>query len=958
MIQDYVRRDSLMSTNSPVSPTPLEPTAPLVSPPKIVTLLGMEINLTALWELLTKPLTWFIDGLDWVWHKTIGKGRSRRYRRLSSDEQRLRRMQLLRLVAIGGLVAVIAGMLLFFILFAWYSRELPKPGEVVRKSGFSTRIFDRDGQLLYDLYNTERRVPTSIEQVPKHLQEATIAIEDRDFYKHQGFDILTILRIPYNIVFRQRVVGGSTLTQQLVKNALLTNERTVTRKFKELVLALQIERRFSKDEILEMYLNEAPYGGTAWGIGAASDLYFSKKVNELDLLESAFLAGLPQRPSVYSPFFGKTDSDGQPLWKGRTKAVLQKMKEQNFITDLAYQEALGQLDMLVFEKTVTDIKAPHFVFYVKDQLVEMFGEEVVENGGLQVTTTLDAELHQEAENIVKEEVDKIKSLNITNGAAMVMDPRNGEILSMVGSADYFAKPDEASGSAVIGGQFNVAVDGLRQPGSSIKPVTYLAMIQRGFTPASMLIDVPTTFMTGTDQTEKPYEPRNYDGTFRGPVSLRNSLGSSLNVPAVKSLATVGVDSFLQLAYDMGFPTLEPTQANMKRFGLSVTLGGGEVHLIDTVSAYSAFANGGKRIQPVSILEVKNSDGKQLYQYKHVEGRQVFTPEQAFLINDILSDNNARLLAFGANSLLNTGKPIAVKTGTTNDLKDNWTIGWSQEVMVGTWVGNNNNTAMKQVASGVTGASPIWRRIILSALEKGYAAPPWEVPSGVERVQVDSVSGFPSHDGFPEKSEYVIKGTLPSLPDPVHTKLKLCRGENKLANDARVSAGDYEEREFIVLREDDPVSRDGKNRWQEAINAWVGGQEDGRYKPPGEYCGESGDIFIELKRPENEKSYPQEEIEFEVRADSGEGIEKIDIVVKTPTEEKIWETINDREYKGKIELKKGRYEVWARATSRDGKQRDSSRAKIGTGGEDWKEPEPSPSPSPLPSVSPSPSASPL
>lgn len=904
--------------------------------PQTVTIRDMEINLTAIWETITAPLSW-------LGRKLTGKPRSRRS--MSTTQQQVRKIKLIRLAAIGSLVAVVAGVIGFFGLYAWFAKDLPKPGEVVRKEGFSTRIYDREGEILYDLYNTERRTPIQIENAPEHLKHATVAIEDKDFYKHQGFDLLTILRIPYNAIFRRRVIGGSTLTQQLVKNALLTNERTVIRKFKELILSLQIERHFSKDEILEMYLNEAPYGGTAWGVGAAADMYFSKKVNELSVPEAAFLAGLPQRPSVYSPFAGKEDEDGNPYWLGRTNAVLEKMYEQGYLTDVAYEEAVAQLDSMTFERTVSNIKAPHFVFYIRDQLEELFGEEVVESGGLQVTTTLDLELQEEAEEIVKEEVTDIAYLNITNGSAVVMDPNTGEILSMVGSADYFAQEATQEGEPTIGGQFNVAVDGLRQPGSSIKPITYLAMFQRGYTPASMLMDVETEFMTGVDATEKPYQPKNYDGTFHGPISLRNALGSSINVPAVKSVAIVGVDNFLSLAYEMGFKTLEPSPENLKRFGLAVTLGGGEVHLLDTVTAYSAFANGGTRVQPVSILKVEDKNGDTLYEHKQVQGAEVISPAEAFLINDVLSDNNARLLAFGANSLLNTGRPIAVKTGTTNDQRDNWTIGWSQEIMVGSWVGNNDNSAMKRVASGVTGASPIWRRIILAALDKGYGAPEWTVPDDIEQVQVDSISGYQTHHGFPEKTEYVIKGTLPTSPDPIHTKLKLCRGEDKLANDARVAAGDYDEREYIVIKIDDPVSQDGKNRWQEAAAAWIESQSDSRYKYPTEYCGESSDVFVEMKQPENEKTYDSEDIEIEARAESGEGIEKMEIIVNG----EIKETVNDREYKGKLHLPKGRYEVWVKAYSREDKAKESGKAKIGTGGENWKEPQPSPSPSPSPSL---------
>jgi len=461
------------------------------------------------------------------------------------------------------------------------------------------------------------------------------------------------------------------------------------------------------------------------------------------------------------------------------------------------------------------------------------------------------------------------------------------------------------------------------------------------------LDVETVF-TPREDMENPYQPKNYDGQFRGPVNLRSALASSLNVPAVKSIATVGVENFLEVAFKIGFPTLEPSQANLKRFGLSATLGGAEVHLIDTTTAYSVFANGGRKIEPVSILKVENLDGQILYEYKPVTGPKVISEEESFLINNVLSDNNARLLTFGANSLLNMGAGVAVKTGTTNDQRDNWAIGWNQNVMVGAWVGNNDNSPMKKVASGITGASPIWRKIIQKAIALGYKTIPWEVPSGIEQVEVDKISGYPAHDGFDSRTDYFIKGTVPSLPDPIHSKVKVCRDDNrKLATDAKIGVNDYDEKEFVALREADPVSQDERNRWQEAINAWVEDQAGDLYKPPTEYCGESSDIAIKLSHPENEKRYDSEDIEIDIRADSGDGIEKLELWVNG----KLKETINNRSYKGTIKLKKGRYEVYAKAFSRSGKIAESSKVKIGTGGEDWKEPEPEPSPTPSPTPNP-------
>lgn len=855
-------------------------------------------------------------------------------------QKRLRLIRWLRLFSLAALALTLIAIVFFFIAFAWVSRNLPKPGQIVRTEGFNTQLLDRNGNLIHDLYQAEKREPVAIDQMPTYLKQATIAVEDKDFYKHQGFDFLTIIRIPYNYVFKGgRVVGGSTLTQQLVKTVLLTNERTITRKFKELVLSLQIERKFTKDQILEMYLNEVPYGGVSIGVGAASESYFDKKVADLTLAEAAILAGLPQRPTAYSPFLGKTDESGKLLWKLRAEGVLRRMLEDGYVTELARDEALAEMENMKFERKQTSINAPHFVFYVEDQLDEMFGEDTLKRGGLKVTTTLDLELQKESQEIVFDEIEKIKSYDISNGAAMAMNPKTGEILAMVGSKDY--------SDSSIGGQFNVVVDGLRQPGSSIKPVTYLAMFQKGYSPASMITDVETTF-TPNESADKPYQPKNYDGKFRGPVSLRDSLGSSLNIPAVKSLAIVGVDNFMELAFKMGFPTLEPTQENMKRFGLSATLGGAEVHLIDTVTAYSSFANSGTKVEPVSILKVENLAGQTLYEYKPTKGPSVITEAEAFLVNHVLSDNNARLMAFGPSSLLNVSPNVAVKTGTTNDQRDNWTIGWNQNIIVGTWVGNNDNRPMKHVASGVTGASPIWRNILKKAIDMGYKNVDWTVPSGVEQVEVDKISGYPSHDGFESKFDYYLVGTKPTTPDPIHTKLKVCRDDQrKLATDAKIATGDFEEREFIALREEDPVSQDGKNRWQDAINAWVQAQGD-IYKPPTEYCGESSDVAVRLSRPENEKTYQQEDIEVHIDADSGDGIEKIELWVNGS----LKETINSRSYRGTIKLNKGRYKLMAKAMSRTGKWSNTSEIKIGTGGEDWKEPQPSPSPTPSPSSNPS------
>lgn len=853
------------------------------------------------------------------------------------DSRQLKYLKILRFFSFATLFSTVLGILIFIAVFAWFTKDLPQPGKVVRREGFSTQLLDREGRQLYDVYGEERREPVALNQISEYLRQATIATEDKDFYTHAGFDPLTPVRMVYNYMFRKgRVVGGSTLTQQLVKNVLLTSDRTAIRKFKELVLSMQIERQFTKDQILEMYLNEVPYGSNAAGVQSASQLYFNKDASQLSLVESAILAGLPQRPSSYSPYSGKKNDEGVDLWKWRTIGVLRRMREDNYISAELEKTAIAELDSVVFQQQSTSIKAPHFVFYVKDQLEELFGPEVVENGGLKVYTTLDLQMQNVTQDIVKEEIDKVKDFNITNGAVIVMDPQTGEILTMIGSKDYF--------SSDIDGKFNVAVNGLRQPGSSIKPVTYLAALKKGYNPASMLIDVQTIFQP--NDKIKAYEPKNYDGKYRGPVSFRNALGSSLNTTAVKLLANVGVPNMLQLAFDMGFPTLEPTQKNLQNFGLAVTLGGGEVHLIDTVSSYSSFANGGTRVEPVSVLKVEDQTGKVLYEYKPVAGKRVMDAAEAFLINDILSDNNARLLAFGANSLLNTGKPIAVKTGTTNDQKDNWTIGWSKTTMVGVWVGNNNNSAMTRVASGITGASPIWRRVMNMAIDNGRETPAWDMPENVEQVEVDQVSGYPMHDGYPTKKDYVIKGTLPKLPDPFHAKLKICKGQNKLAPETRVANGDFEEKEYIVLKENDPVSEDGRNRWQEAVNAWAASQGDEKYKPPTEYCNDhnsSDQAIVKISKPGNESNHADQSIEIEVEAVAVNGIAQVEIWVNGSKRE----TLTERPYRTRLQLGVGRSEIWAKAKDNSGLEVESSHIRVGTGGANWQEPSPTPQPSNTP-----------
>lgn len=743
----------------------------------------------------------------------------RRQGRFSPQYQSATRNQKIAKFAKIGFFGLLVLTVIAMIAIPILSFTLPSPDKIVRHDGFSTQILDRNGKVLYDIFADQRRTSVDLADIPVYLRQGTIAIEDKNFYQHQGFDPTAYLRILYNLAIKRKLIGGSTLTQQLVKNVLLTSERTVVRKAQEAILAIQIESRYSKDQILQLYLNEVPYGGTAFGVESASEIYFGKNVKDLNLVESAFLAGLPQRPSAYSPY-----SSTPKAYVGRTQEVLRRMREDGYITTDQEKEAKDELESLEFQPRGAGFKAPHFVQYVQSILEDRYGASLVQQGGLKVTTTLDIDLQDKAQQVVSDEIEKVESLHITNGAAVVMNPQTGEILAMVGSKDFNAKDYD--------GQVNVTTS-LRQPGSSIKPIVYVTAFKKGYTPATLLMDVPTEFPGGANNP--PYQPENYDGKFRGPIQVRFALANSVNVPAVKMLAMVGIKDALQTGYDLGITSYEPTNDLLQRVGLSLALGGGEVRLLDLTDAYAAFMNEGYRVDPVSILKVEDHDGKILENNTPQKGRRVLSAEQAFLVTSILSDNNARKDVFGLNSLLNiSGRQIAVKTGTTNDKRDNWTIGGNPDVLVGVWVGNNDNTPMRQVASGITGASPIWRGVLLAALQ-GRPNTTFKQPDGVVTAEVDEVSGYRAHDGFSSRTEYFVKGTEPG-EDPVHVNLKVCKSDGNLATPSQVAAHDYNEKEYFVFKEEDPTAGpSGENKWQKGILDWLSTQTDPKYHPPTDYC---------------------------------------------------------------------------------------------------------------------------
>lgn len=630
--------------------------------------------------------------------------------------------------------------LFFFLLFFYLSilKDLPRPHKLItREQIISTKIYDREGRLLYKIYRAQNRSLVKLEELPAYLVQATIAIEDKDFYQHQGFSLRGIFRALKNYLFENEIQGGSTITQQLVKNALLSPEQTIRRKIKEIILAIQVETYFSKEEILQMYFNEVPYGGTAYGVEEASQTYFGKSARELTLAEAVLLAGLPAAPTRFSPFGAHPH-----LAVIRQHEVFRQMVKEGYLSPLAAEAAKSE--KLTFISPRNNIKAPHFVMFVKDLLAQKYGIRMVEEGGLEVITSLDLDIQEKAQEIVRDQIANLKGYHITNGAALVTKPETGEILAMVGSRSYFDK--------AIDGNVNVTIMP-RQPGSAIKVVNYAYALQNGYTPATVIQDTPITYRI---PGSRPYSPVNYDNSFHGPVTLRTALASSYNVPAVKVLSSYGVDKMLDMGKKLGITTWQ----DRSRFGLSLTLGGGEVKMTEMTVVYGILANQGIKVELAPVLEVKDYKGKVLEKLE-IGKERVLDPEITYLLTDILKDNQARTPAFGPNSaLVIPGNEVAVKTGTTSNKRDNWTIGYTKDFLAAVWVGNNDNSPMSHVASGVTGASPIWHQIMLWLL-KDKESHHFSQPTGLVKVSVCSLNGLLPCEGCPTKEEYFLPGTAPT-----------------------------------------------------------------------------------------------------------------------------------------------------------------------------------------------------
>lgn len=752
-----------------------------------------------------------------------------------------------------GTVAVIAA---FFI---YYSRHLPtiaqvKEGVVVVPE--STKIYDRSGKhLLYTIHGEENRTKITLDQIPSYVKWATIATEDQGFYTRElAVDFKGIARAVMAVMRYKCFTcgqGGSTITQQLVKNLILTREKTIGRKIKEIILSFRIEKTFSRDEILELYLNQIPYGSNAYGIEQAAETFFAKSAKNLTLGESALLAALPKATTYYSPFGSHTDE----LFR-RQKIILKQMLEEGYITEEQWKQALEE--KVEFSSSLTNIKAPHFVIYVREILAGKYGEAELEKGGFQVITTLDYDMQQRAERIVAEGAKSNEALGAGNAALVALDPKTGAILAIVGSRDYFDKKRD--------GNFN-AVLAVRNPGSSFKPVVYAAAFTKGYTPNTILYDVETDFVPGEN---KEYRPRNFDGLEHGPVTIRRALGGSLNIPAVKALYLTGVNQVLDYALQLGYTTLKDPSS----VGLSLALGGGGVKLIEHVGSFATFANDGVRQEVTALLKVTKPDGAVLYEFKESLGVRVFPQNVARMITDILSDNDARSFIFGSASALSLGSvPAAVKTGTTNEFRDGWAIGYTPTLAAGVWVGNNDNSPMGQNADGSKVAAPIWNRFMKESLA-GRAIVPFlkpEIPKtgkpildgdigGIRKVAIDKITGKLATEYTPK--DMVEEKTFAEF----HSILHYVDKDNPLGPEPA-----------------DPSLDPQYKNWEKGVFAWVEkSQAEAQFKSP---PAERDDVHVPANIPTVNVISPfdgaeikEDSLLVEVEANAARGITKVEYYV--------------------------------------------------------------------------------
>lgn len=749
------------------------------------------------------------------------------------------------------IIAGLAGGIFVLAAVAWVSRDLPSPDGVINRSiTVSTKIYDRTGEtVLYDIHGDIKRTLIDLNDVPEYAIQATLAAEDRNFYQHKGFSITGIIRSVVKNIFTGSKVGGSTLTQQFVKNAVLTNEKTYTRKIKELIISYQLENKFSKDDILQMYFNEIPYGSVIYGIEAASQSFFGKSAKELTIAEGAILAAIPQAPTYYSPYGNNKDR-----LIARQRYILDSMAELGYISQEQAEQAKDE--KIIFKPLQESIIAPHFVMYIREILSEKYGENFITQEGLKVYTSLDIDKQKAAEEAVRAGVEEnSEKYGFSNASLVSIDPQTGQVLAMVGSADYFN--DE------IDGQVNVALRP-RQPGSSFKPIVYTASFIKGYTPNTILYDVVTNFDT---TGAKAYEPKNYNLKENGPVTIRKALAGSLNIPAVKVTYLTGINNVLDFAEDLGYSTF----GDRSRFGLSIVLGGGEVKLLEHVNAFAAFANEGVQYQISPILKIEDKDGKLIYKYKE-EKKKRLEPEISRLITDILSDDDARSYVFGSGSKLTLpGRPVAAKTGTTNDYKDAWTIGYTPDLVTGVWVGNNDSTEMNRGADGSIIAAPIWNQFMREALKntsvKQFNKPEEIITdkpvldgqeTGEIKIKIDTMSGKLA-------TQYTPESTIKELSiKEVHNILYYVNKDDPRGDKPQNPA-------------DDPQF----NNWEDAVLRWA---EEQGYNPnqnqeiPTEY----DDIHLPEDQPNliiitplPNQTINNREINIDISASSKRGVKKIE-----------------------------------------------------------------------------------
>lgn len=696
-------------------------------------------------------------------------------------------------------------------VFAYFAKDLPDPNKVNKRVvAESTKIYDRTGQhILYEIHGEEKRTLIPFEEMPKSIRYATIASEDQDFYSHYGIKFSSIARaVIKDVLNRGAAQGGSTITQQFVKNSILTSEKTFTRKIKEVILSLEIEQKFSKDEILRMYLNEIPYGSNAYGIESAAQTFFGKSAKDLDYDEAALLAVLPRATTFFSPFGSHTDR-----LKINQEGVLDKMANLGYLTQEKAQE-YKQVDVLA-KVTVKreNIQAPHFVMYVKDYLENKYGTQEMEEGGMKIYTTLDWDKQQIAQKAVKDGAENnLTRWNAENAALVAIDPKTGQILAMVGSKDYFDKS--------IDGQVNVAIRD-RQPGSSFKPFVYLTAFTKGYFPDTIVYDVETDFNKGSDDN---YIPQNYDGQFRGPLKMKEALGMSLNVPAVKALYLAGVKDSITMAKNLGITDLNDPD----RYGLSLVLGGGEVQLLDHTNAYATLANNGVKHTKTAILRIEDKDGKIIEEFKDEAGDRVVKEEFIAMLDSVISNNKYRAPVFGENNPLKfEDRDVAAKTGTTNEFRDGWTMGYTPTIAVGVWAGNNDNTPMKVGADGVNVAAPIWRSFLDQVLGnyKKEEFPKYNEEEAMKDIKKDILTGKLDSEKKVEVCE------IPEKDD------KWCRANKYCPDDERESKTIMEAHNILWYvnkdnpqgdRPEKPESDPQFLRWEEGVKKWYKKNKDKKY----------------------------------------------------------------------------------------------------------------------------------